>query len=529
MSPRRIFFLFLIGTAVINIGGYFFVPEVLYSLILLGPISLIGINDVMQKRQTLRRNFPVLANMRYILESIRPEISQYFIETDMAGRPLNRIERSVVYERSKKVRDTVPFGTQLNVYEVGYEWVNHSLKPIHIEPSDFRVNVGGPQCTKPYNASRLNISAMSFGSLSKNAILALSGGANKGHFAHNTGEGAISPYHLEGGADLIWQIGTGYFGCRTPDGQFNPETFQKRAKMDAVKMIEIKLSQGAKPGHGGILPGGKVTPEIAEIRDVEVGKDVNSPPGHNAFDTPLEMMAFVKQLRDLSGGKPVGIKLCVGRQIEVISIIKAMVETGIYPDFVTVDGGEGGTGAAPLEFSNHIGSPLIEGLIFVQNVLIGFDLRKHIRVIASGKVITGFDMVKRLALGADMCNAARAMMLALGCIQALQCNSNECPTGVATQKPEFYKGLDVPSKTERVFNYHQETLRSVCEMIGAMGLDTPDRLFPGHLMRRTGLNETKSYAELYQFLRPGDLLKETVPAEYDKLMRFSRADSFESM
>lgn len=481
-----------------------------------------------QKSHTLLRNFPVAAHFRYIFESIRPEISQYFIETDMSGRPYSRLQRSLVYTRSKKVNDTIPFGTQLDVYDVGYEWVNHSILPIHIPPEEFRVMVGGKDCKQPYNASRLNISAMSFGSLSKNAIEALSSGAKMGGFAHNTGEGGISPYHLKGGADLIWQIGTGYFGCRTRDGAFNAETFKERAALPNVKMIEIKISQGAKPGHGGILPAAKVTKEISLIRDVPMGKDVLSPPAHSAFQTPLELVAFIKQLRDLSDGKPIGFKICLGRQIELVSICKAMIETDIYPDFITVDGGEGGTGAAPVEFSNHIGSPLMESLIFTHNTLKGFGIRDKVKVIASGKVASGFDMVKRFALGADMCNAARTMMMAIGCIQALKCNTNECPVGVATQDPALTKGLDVASKSIRVKNYQEQMLGSVREIMGAMGINTPDALFPGHIMRRTSPNEIKSYAEIYPSVSEGDLVNGHIPPHYEKLIKFSKSDNFTS-
>lgn len=525
---RRIFVLSALGVIAANALIYLVFPPVLWSFVLFGPLIMLGLRDMMQTKHTLLRNFPVAAHFRYLFESIRPEISQYFIETDMSGRPYSRLERSLVYTRSKKVNDTIPFGTQLNVYDVGYEWVNHSITPIHIPPEEFRVMVGGKDCKQPYNASRLNISAMSFGSLSRNAIEALSTGAKMGGFAHNTGEGGVSPYHLKGGADLIWQIGTGYFGCRTKDGKFNPETFAKRAVHERVKMIEIKVSQGAKPGHGGILPAAKVTKEISEIRDVPMGEDIISPPAHSAFSTPLEMMHFIKQLRDLSGGKPVGFKMCLGRQIELVTICKAMIETDIYPDFITIDGGEGGTGAAPVEFSNHIGSPLVESLIFAHNTLTGFGIRDQIKIIASGKVASGFDMVKRLALGADMCNAARAMMMAVGCIQALKCNTNECPVGVATQDPAFYKGLIVTDKSVRVKNYQEEMLGSVREIMGAMGLNTPEALFPGHIMRRTAPNEIKSYGDLYPSVGEGDLVNGNVPPQYEKLLKFAKSDSFAS-
>ncbi|MCB0406600.1 MAG: FMN-binding glutamate synthase family protein, partial [Bdellovibrionales bacterium] len=473
---RKYFYIALVFFLVVIISGFLILPEsyrpvhALVTGILLF-ISYLGIVDIIQEKHTIRRNFPVLGRFRYILESVRPEISQYFVESNTDGRPFNRNERSIIYQRAKGDLDTVPFGTQLDVEDIGYEWVNHSITAKHINYEDLRVTVGGPDCKQPYSSSLLNISAMSFGALSKNAILALNGGAKLGNFAHNTGEGSISDYHLQPGGDLTWQIGTGYFGCRTKDGHFNPETFQKRATLPQVKMIEIKLSQGAKPGHGGILPGVKVTPEIAKIRDVPVGQSVLSPPAHTAFSTPIELLQFVKQLRDLSGGKPVGFKLCIGHKSEFISICLAMIHLDIYPDFITVDGGEGGTGAAPQEFSNYIGAPMIDGLAFVHNILNGLDIRKYIKLIASGKITSGFHIARAIALGADTCNSARAMMMALGCIQALLCNTNRCPTGIATQDPNLTVGLVVDDKKVRVANYHEETIKSFVEMLGASGLD----------------------------------------------------------
>ena len=501
-------------------------PFLLWSLIVVVPLIAIGIYDYTQTRHAVLRNFPVIGHMRYLLEAIRPEIYQYFVENDTDGVPFGRDERSLVYQRAKKVRDTVPFGTLENVYEVGYEWVNHSLVPLHQEPADMRVVIGGPDCKLPYDASLFNISAMSFGSLSRNAVLALNHGAQLGNFAHNTGEGGISPYHLEGGGDLIWQLGTGYFGCRTEDGNFNPDLFAEKAALPNVKMIEIKLSQGAKPGHGGILPAAKVTPEIAEIRHVPLGKDVLSPPGHSAFTTPLELMDFIVQVRELSGGKPVGFKLCVGKRREFLAICKAMVESGVTPDFIAVDGGEGGTGAAPLEFSNHVGSPLVESLIFVHNALVGFGLRDKIRVIAGGKITSGFAMVKRLSLGADLCYSARAMMMAVGCIQALKCNSNHCPVGVATQDPSLMQGLVVTDKKVRVYNFHRQTLESVSEIIGAMGLRHASELRPWHIMRRTSPTDIHHYGEIYEFLEKGNLLQEPLPASYERAWRAAAATSF---
>lgn len=501
-------------------------PAVFWVWVVLGPIVAVGIWDSTQKRQAIRRNFPVLGRMRYLLELIRPEIYQYFVESDKEGVPFDREHRSLIYQRAKSVRDTTPFGTKINVYEPGYEWVNHSLQAKEIHVSNMRVTVGGPDCKQPYSMSLLNISAMSFGSLSKNAILAFSRGAKLGGFAHNTGEGGLSPYHLEGGGDLVWQIGTGYFSCRDASGHFSPEKFKEKAALPNVKMIEIKLSQGAKPGHGGILPAAKVTAEIAEIRGVPMGKDVLSPPTHTAFSTPIGLLEFVKQLRDLSGGKPIGFKLCVGRRREFLAICKAMVKTGITPDFITVDGGEGGTGAAPLEFSNHIGAPLTEGLIFVHNALVGYSLRSKIRIMASGKVSSGFGMLKRLAIGADIIMCARAMMMSIGCIQALKCNSNHCPVGVATQDKYLMEGLDPTDKANRCASFQKQTIHSLAEMIGALGLDSAQELRPWHLMHRLSANETKHYGELYHFLEDGELLREPLPADYARACRSASAESF---
>lgn len=515
----------LVITAVVT---YFWTPFV-WSLVLTVPIILVGIMDITQTKQTLKRNYPVIGRMRWWAEWMRPKIYQYFIESDTDGTPFNRLSRNVIYQRAKKVNDTTPFGTQLNVYEVGYEWLNHSITPLDGHKADLnpRVKVGGPDCKQPYEASILNVSAMSFGSLSKNAILALNGGAKLGNFAHNTGEGGLSPYHLQPGGDIIWQIGTGYFGCRNRQGGFNAEKFAERAANPAVKMIEIKLSQGAKPGHGGILPAAKVTPEIAEIRHVEMGKDVMSPPFHTAFKTPIEMMHFIKQLRDLSGGKPIGFKLCVGRKLQFIAICKAMVKTGILPDFITVDGGEGGTGAAPLEFSNYVGMPLRDALAFVDDTLNGFAIRRHIRVIASGKVSTGFDIVKNLSLGADMCNCARAMMLALGCIQALECNHNTCPTGVATQDPNLMKGLDVNDKKVRVKNFHNETVKSAVELMAASGIDHPRKLHRSFIYRRISASQIQTYAEMYPNMLRGALLEAPFPPGWELDMMGSSEETFE--
>ncbi len=514
-------------TAVIT---YFWNPFA-WSLVLIFPVILIGIIDITQPRQTIRRNFPVIGRFRYWAEWMRPKIYQYFVESDTDGAPFNRQNRSVIYQRAKKVNDTTPFGTQLNVYEVGYEWLNHSITPLDNKTIDHnpRVLVGGPECKQPYSASILNISAMSFGSLSQNAILALNSGAKLGDFAHNTGEGGLSPYHLQPGGDIIWQIGTGYFGCRNKeDGTFNYEKFAERAVLPQVKMIEIKLSQGAKPGHGGILPAKKVTQEIADIRLVEAGKDVLSPPYHTAFKTPVEMMHFIKRLRELSGGKPIGFKLCVGRKSQFIAICKAMVKTNILPDFITVDGGEGGTGAAPLEFSNFVGMPLRDALAFVSDALNGFALKRHIRIIASGKVSTGFEIVKNISLGADMCNSARAMMLSLGCIQALECNTNKCPTGVATQDANLMKGLVVEDKKIRVKNFHDETVKSAVELMAAAGLDHPRKLHRSFIYRRISASQIQTYAEMYPYMLRGALIEPPFPAGWELDMMHSNAETFEA-
>ena len=436
-----------------------------------------GLYDMYQSKQTIRRNFPLLGRMRYLLESIGPEMRQYFIETDTEGKPFNRLQRSLVYQRSKKEIDTMPFGTQLNVYETGYKWINHSIKAIPFAEVDAnpKIKIGSSQCEKPYMASLFNISAMSYGSLSKNAIIALNNGAKQGGFYHNTGEGGLSPYHLMGG-DVVWNIGTGYFSCRDKDGKFSYEEYVKRATLDNVKMIEVKFSQGAKPGHGGILPKQKVTDEIAAIRLVEKGNDIISPPRHSAFTTPLELMEFIKLLRKGSGGKPIGMKICIGNKSEFLAICKAMVQTQTYFDFITVDGGEGGTGAAPQEYSDHVGMPLREALAFVYDSLNGFGIKNEVKIIASGKVITGFDIIKCLSIGADVCNSARGMMFALGCIQALECHKNTCPTGVATQDPRLTKGLVPEEKSIRVARFQHETVKSAMELMASAGLRHPDEV-----------------------------------------------------
>ena len=531
---RKQFFTGSIILVVSLVAAAIFLPPVYlpahYTIsTIIGLLIILGIYDSIQTRQTIRRNFPLLGRFRYVLESIRPEIQQYFIEKNTEGMPFSREERSVIYQRSKAEIDTLPFGTQRNVYTPGYEWVKHSILAKHLDPASLRVIIGGSDCKKPYSASILNISAMSYGALSKNAVLALNGGAKDGGFAHNTGEGSITPYHLTPGGDLIWQIGTGYFGCRDKEGLFDAAKFAEKSQLDNVRMIEIKISQGAKPGHGGILPKEKITPEIAAIRDVPLDRDVISPPGHSAFSTPVGLLQFVKQLRDLSGGKPVGFKLCVGIHREFLAICKAMIKTGIKPDFITVDGGEGGTGAAPMEFSNHIGEPSIDGLIFVHNCLTGFDLRHEIRLISSGKITTGFGLVKRIAIGADLCNSARAMMLALGCIQALRCNTNQCPAGVATQDPDLVAGLVVSDKRKRVHTYHKQTLKSAAEIIGSMGLASTDELKPYHVVARIGTIENKTYFDLFDYVQCGAFLRGEIPEDLKGAFENATPDSFDSL
>ncbi len=481
---------------------------VLWSLVFIAPLILLGYSDIFQQKHSIKRNFPVLGQLRYLLEKVRPEIMQYFVETDVDGTPINRMFRSLIYRRAKKVNDTTPFGTRMDVYRAGYEWMDHSVyaKNYSDLKGDPRVLVGGADCKKPYSSSILNISAMSFGALSKNAVLAMNTGAKIGGFAHNTGEGGISPYHKQPGGDLIWQIGTGYFGCRTNDGNFCPDTFQKNANAENVKMIEIKISQGAKPGHGGILPGSKNTPEIAEIRHVEAHTDIHSPPAHTAFNDAEGLMKFVKQLRDLTGGKPIGFKLCVGKKEEFIDMCKAMNATGIKPDFITIDGGEGGTGAAPIEFSNSLGMPLRDGLAFAVDTLRGFNLKKDIKVIASGKVFSGFHIARVIALGADLVYSARAMMMAVGCIQALECNTNTCPVGVTTQNKSLMKGLVVKDKATRVANFHHETVKSFVELMVASGICNPGDLKRAHINRRVSMNEVMKYNEIYPEIEEGAFL-----------------------
>lgn len=466
----------------------------------------LGLYDLRQTKHSIRRNYPIIGNMRYLLESIRPEMRQYFFENDQDDTPFSRAKRSLVYQRSKQQLDKKPFGTEEDVYAERYEWINHSMQPVHIENHDFRIQVGGKDCKQPVQLSVLNISAMSFGALSGNAVLALNEGARIGGFAHDTGEGGISEYHLRPGGDLIWNIGSGYFGCRDENGNFSEEKFAANATRPEVKMIEIKLSQGAKPGHGGILPGGKVTAEIAAARGVRVGEDCNSPAAHTAFDSPIGLMHFIAKLRELSGGKPVGFKLCIGHPWEWFAIAKAMLETNILPDFIVVDGAEGGTGAAPVEFTDHVGTPIREALRLVHNTLVGLNLRDQIKLAGSGKVVTAFDMARLMALGADWCNSARAFMFAVGCIQAQSCHTGRCPTGVATQDPLRQKALVVQDKAPRVANYHNNTLNALAELIGAAGLHHPDDLKAHHIACRVSANRVTLLSTVFPEARPGEIL-----------------------
>ena len=503
-------------------GLSFLTPWAWAGVALFGGLTFLGIRDLRQTRHAILRNYPILGHMRFMFEGIRPEIRQYLIESDQDELPFSRDERSLVYQRAKGVEDKRPFGTRERVYEAGYEWITHSVRPRHIDNPDFRVAVGGPDCAQPYSASVYNISAMSFGALSSNAILALNQGAKAGGFAHDTGEGGISRYHRQGGGDIIWEIGSGYFGCRARDGGFDPGRFAEQAADPQVKMIEIKLSQGAKPGHGGVLPAAKITPEIAEARGVPMGEDCVSPAAHSAFSTPFEFMDFIARLRDLSKGKPVGFKLCIGHRREFMCMVKAMLDTGITPDFIVIDGKEGGTGAAPLEFANHMGMPLVEGLTFAHNTLRGAGLRDRIRIGASGKLVTAFHLAKAFALGADWANSARGYMFAIGCIQAQACHTNHCPVGVATQDPLRARALVVPDKAQRVFNFHRNTLKALAELTGAAGLDHPSGFQPHHLIMREKDRDMVTGDEVYPYLPEGFLLRDEED-RFGYLLRWKRA------
>ncbi|MBS7824019.1 FMN-binding glutamate synthase family protein [Wohlfahrtiimonas chitiniclastica] len=523
---RYSLFILAIVVALVSIGFNFPLGKVVFGVSLV--LIFIGILDISQKTYAVRRNYPILGNLRYLLKHFRPEIRQYFIESDSEAVPFTHGQRELVYNRSKNHNSNRAFGTIQNVYEKGFQFINHSMAPVAMpDPDGFRVTIGGKECKQPYSASIFNISAMSFGALSSNAVLALNGGAKLGNFAHDTGEGSISPYHLENGGDLIWELGSGYFGCRTEDGRFDPEKFREKARLPQVKMIEVKISQGAKPGHGGVLPKDKITKEIAETRGVPMDRDCISPATHSEFSTPIELLEFIQKLRELSEGKPVDFKLCIGHAWEFAAIVKAMLKTGILPDFIVVDGKEGGTGSAPIEFADHIGSPLREGLLFVHNTLVGANLRDQIKIGASGKIISAFDIARTIAIGADWVNSARGFMFALGCIQSLSCHTNNCPTGIATQDLMRQKGLDVTNKKNRVYNYHRNTLHALAEMLSSAGISNVHELEPHHLVLRTTDNEVRLFSNTYYYLEPGALLKDEIASQYySTVWNEAQAESF---
>lgn len=506
MPLRLLPYALIVVALILSIWGLNYSAGWSIAVLLFGALTVLGAIDLRQNESAVRANYPVIGRVRFLAEDLRPFVRQYFVEDDNHEAPFSYAQRTLVYQRSRSALDKLPFGTERNVYAAGHEWINHSLAPIDPQIGEFRVQVGGERCSKPYSASVLNISAMSFGSLSANAVLALSRGAARGGFYHDTGEGGLSDYHLEGGGDLVWEIGSGYFSCRNEQGQFNADEFAKRAQHPRVKMIEIKLSQGAKPGHGGILPGQKVSAEIAHTRGVPQGEDCVSPAAHTAFSTPLELLQFVDRLRQLAGGKPVGFKLAIGHPWEWFGIAKAMLESNLLPDFIVVDGAEGGTGAAPLEFSDNVGLPLREALLLVHNTLVGCGLRGQIKIGAAGKVISAFDMARTMALGADWCNAARGFMFSLGCVQSQHCHTGRCPTGVATQNSERQKALDVADKASRVQQFHHNTLHALGELLGAAGISNPAQLGPEHIMHRLPSGEIRAYAFFYPQIAEGALL-----------------------
>ncbi|MBA4789331.1 MAG: FMN-binding glutamate synthase family protein [Pseudomonadota bacterium] len=498
----------------------------LFVFCVLFPLAFVGVFDVTQKHHSLLRNYPIVASVRWMFEAVRPYLRQYIVEGDLDGTPYNRKARSLVYARAKGEEDRQPFGTELDTGAPEYEWMTHSIAPMPVASEPFRVRVGGHDCTKPYDAAVLNVSAMSFGSLGRNAIEALNLGAKKGGFYHDTGEGGLSPYHRIHGGDIVWQVASGYFGCRNRDGTFAPELFQEKAADDQVKMIEVKLSQGAKPGHGGVLPAAKVTPEISRIRGIPMGEDCISPARHPSFATPAQMMEFVARLRELSGGKPVGIKMCVGHPSEVFAIAKGMLKTGITPDFIVVDGAEGGTGAAPQELTNHMGMPLREGLVLMRNALVGAGLRDRVRLAASGKVTSGFSMAANMAVGADWCNAARAFMFSLGCVMSMRCHTGDCPTGITTNDPHLQRGLVVEDKAERVARFQHHTVEALADLVAAAGLAHPTELEPHHIWHRLTPVEAKPLDRLYPFLARGILLDAPDETPYAAEWAAASADSF---
>jgi glutamate synthase domain-containing protein 2 len=514
MTIRRIrlqvLYTVLALTAAFAVLGFWLSAWWWLGLAVMGPLTLLGVWDLMQKRHSLLRTYPLVGHLRFLLEDTGPELRQYIVEANLEGKPFNRDQRSLMYQRAKDVADKKPFGTELDVYAETYAWLAHSMAPkptVHDAPESFRVEVGGPQCEQPYSTSVFNISAMSFGSLSAAAVRAMNRGAKIGGFAQVTGEGGVSRYHLEAGGDLVWQIGTGYFGCRREDGGFDPDRFAETAAKPSIKMIELKISQGAKPGHGGILPGRKVTAEIADARGVAIGTDCISPAFHTEFGTPTGLCEFIGRLRELANGKPIGFKLCIGQLEEFFGVCKAMVETSILPDFITIDGAEGGTGAAPIEFCDRMGMPVKEGVVLAQNALVGINLRDKIRIAASGKLVTAFQIAQALALGADWCNSARGYMFAVGCIQAQACHTNECPVGVTTQDHGLQRALVVADKAERVANFHRNTVETLADVIAAAGLEHPSQLTPELLFQRTSPTEIRSFAELYEHIQPGQLLE----------------------
>src|SRR5262245_58831880 len=530
LSPRYIVYtISLLATAALVVTLCVrpsWVHALFIPLALFGGLSTLGTRDLLQTRHAILRNYPIAAHLRFLFEEIRPEMRQYFFETDKDGTPFSRDQRAIAYQRAKHVLDKRPFGTQYDVYAPGFECVRHSIAPKPLSTEPFRITIGGPDCAKPYSASVFNISAMSHGALRPNAIKQPNIRANRGNFAHDTGEGGCSPYHCEHGGDIIWEIGSGYFGCRNPDGGFSPEKFAATAAQPQIKMVELKLSQGAKPGHGGVLPAAKVSEEISKTRGVPMGQDCVSPSRHSVFSTPIEMMRFIAEMRRLSGGKPAGFKLCVGHPWEFLAICKAMLETNIYPDFIVIDGKEGGTGAAPLEFMDHLGMPMRDGLNFVHNALSGIGARERIKLGATGKIVSGFDIARTMALGADWCNAARGFMFALGCIQSQSCHTDRCPVGVATQDRTRQRALVVSDKAERVYNFHASTLHALAEFVAAAGLDHPNEFMPAHFSRRISAREVVTFAELYPTLRPGELLQGTADPRFREPWAMANVNSF---
>ncbi|MEG0869219.1 MAG: FMN-binding glutamate synthase family protein [Hafnia sp.] len=528
LNSRYYVFAACVAIAVIGLPLSFLVHDFVWVWLVACALTALGIRDMKQVTHAVRSNYPIIGNIRYLFEDLRAPLRQYLFESDLEEVPFSRAQRTLVYARAKNEPSEKAFGTNLNVYEEGFEFIGHSMIPAeHADPKTFRVTIGGDQCVQPYSASIFNISAMSFGSLSANAILSLNKGAEMGGFYHDTGEGSISKYHREYGGDLVWELGSGYFGARDPMGNFCPSRFAEQAVLPQVKMIEIKLSQGAKPGHGGILPGPKVSEEIAQARGVPVGVDCISPASHSAFRTPIELMEFIQKLRELSGGKPVGFKLCIGHPWEFMAIAKAMLQTGILPDFIVVDGKEGGTGAAPREFADHIGMPMKDGLLFIHNTLVGLNLRDKIKIGASGKIVSAFDIAGVLAIGADWCNSARGFMFSLGCISAGVCGTGACPSGVATQDPIRQRALDVGDKSVRVKNFHEITLKALSEMIAAAGLSNPSQMSPEHMVRRISASEIKHFSELYYFMSPGALLEPVIENDfYARMWSLANAESF---